>query len=495
MEAKTPALPVAKTVAADAAGPRARAGAGIPETAPVNIQSEPDTELTEIPDEEPQPEPQKEPEVLTVSDLNRSIKGLLEKTFPFLWVKGEISNLKVPGSGHMYFTLKDSQSQIRAIMFRGFAQGLKFKPEDGMEVLVRCRVTAYEPRGDYQLFCEVMEPVGFGALQVAFEKLKAKLQGEGLFDAKRKRPIPPFPSRIGIITSPTGAAIRDMLNILSRRFGGGLNITILPASVQGDKAPGELVKQIELANRMGPGRFDVLIIGRGGGSLEDLWAFNTEEVVRAVSRSAIPTISAVGHEVDFTICDFVADLRAPTPSAAAELVVKNKKDLVDRIQLINRHLVQQMRKKVQLGRLRAESLAKRLIDPKRRLQDLMLRCDEWSDRLSAAILRFIQDNLTAVKFLRERLGSPEKRLLLWSQRVGHNHQRMTTAMEHLLKQNQNDLSKLAGVLNGLSPLAILGRGYSIVKKGEVIIKEASQVKPGDVLSVKLFQGNVQAEVK
>jgi exodeoxyribonuclease VII large subunit len=435
-----------------------------------------------------------EPEVLTVSALNRSIKGLLEKTFPFLWVKGEISNFKVPASGHMYFTLKDSTSQVRAVMFRGFAQALKFKPEDGMEVLVRCKVTAYEPRGDYQLFCEVMEPVGFGALQVAFEKLKAKLQSEGLFAPEKKRALPALPRRIGIITSPTGAAIRDMLNILSRRMGAGLDITIIPTPVQGDKAPAEIVRAIETANRLGSERFDVLIVGRGGGSLEDLWAFNEEIVARAVANSKIPTISAVGHEVDFTICDFVADLRAPTPSAAAELVVKNKQDLLERISFLQRHLVQHVNRVMQISKAKSEGLSKRLVDPKRRLQDLMLRCDEWTDRLIQAVGRYLQDNGTNVKFLREKLGTPEERIKLADQKVENLVQRMGSAVNKAMQTKRGKFGEMISLLNGLSPLAVLDRGYSIVKKGGQIVKDSTQVKRGDEVTITLHKGQVSSRI-
>lgn len=444
--------------------------------------------------EKPELQSEPEPKVLTVTDLNRGIKTLLEKSFPFLWVKGEISNFKIPGSGHIYFTLKDAGAQIRAVMFRGFAQQLKFKPEDGMEVLIRCRVTVYEPRGDYQLFCEVMEPVGYGALQVAFEKLKAKLQAEGLFDQGRKRAIPAFPSRLGIVTSPTGAAIRDMLNILSRRFGGGLDITLFPVAVQGDKAPGEIAQAVRLASRMGLGRFDVLIVGRGGGSLEDLWAFNTEEVARAVSESTIPTISAVGHEVDFTICDFVADLRAPTPSAAAELVVKNKADLLEKVALFQRHLIQNLQKKILISKTRSEGLSKRLVDPKRRLQDLMLRCDEWSERLNQAMDRYIQDSFIQIRLLTEKLGSPEERLLLIGQGLESTQVRLTSAMEVLLNNRRNGLSNWASLLNGLSPLGVLDRGYSIVKKGDQIVKSVTQVKAGDRVQIKLSEGELTSEI-
>lgn len=440
-------------------------------------------------------EPKKdEPEVLSISDLNKEIKKILESSYPIIWVKGEISNFKKPASGHMYFTLKDPKAQIRAIMFRGFAQNLKFRPEDGMEVLVQCKVTVYEPRGDYQLFCEVMEPVGFGALQVAFEKLKAQLQSEGLFDKTKKKPIPSFPSKIGIITSPTGAAIRDMLNVLGRRFGGGLDITVLPVAVQGEKAKGEIAHAIEVANRLGPERFDVLLVGRGGGSLEDLWAFNEEVVARAVAQSKIPTISCVGHEVDFTICDFVADLRAPTPSAAAELVVKNKADLLDRVKLVSRQMLQLMRKQLHLGRAQLDGASKRLVDPKRKLQDLMLRCDEWTERLTQGVARYLKENLSKVGLLKEQLGRPDRRLLLAQEKLANVEKRLEFASGKLVENKRQGFQSLVSMLNGLSPLAVLERGYSIVRKGEKVVKSPEDVATGDTLEIKLHKGKISSKV-
>lgn len=438
----------------------------------VNVSTRETVIIEKVSMEEP-PVAAPEPEVLSVSDLNKNIKKLLEKSFPIIWVKGEISNFKVPGSGHFYFTLKDETAQIKAVMFRGYAQALKFKPEDGMEVLVRCKVTVYEPRGDYQLFCEVMEPVGFGALQIAFEKLKAQLQKEGLFEMARKKPIPAFPQRIAIVTSPTGAAIRDMLHVLDRRFGGGLDITLIPASVQGEKAPAEIAQAVNWVSKVGTKRFDVLIVGRGGGSLEDLWSFNTELVARAVAQCSVPTISAVGHEVDFTICDFVADLRAPTPSAAAEVVVKNKADLSERIRLLEKSLKHQVSKKIQIAQTLTHNYTRRLVDPKRKLQDLFIRCDEWTDRLVKSVARFVEDCSTQVRFITERLESP---------------------MIQILQHNQSQFAKAAALLNGLSPLAVLDRGYSIVKSGDQIVKDAETVKKGDKIEVKLAKGQLKAEV-
>ncbi|MBK9293840.1 MAG: exodeoxyribonuclease VII large subunit [Oligoflexia bacterium] len=423
---------------------------------------------------EPEAPPEKTTdEPLSVTELNKNIKGLLEKSFPMVWVQGEISNFKIPASGHFYFTLKDAGSQIRAVMFRGFTQHLKFTPEDGMEVLVRARITVYEPRGDYQLFCEAMEPKGFGALQIAFEKLKEKLQKEGLFDKARKKALPAFPQRIAIVTSPTGAAIRDMLNVLARRSGGGIEITIIPTAVQGEKAAAEIAQAVNLVSRLGTKHFDVLIVGRGGGSLEDLWSFNEEIVARAVSQCSVPTISAVGHEVDFTICDFVADLRAPTPSAAAELVVKNKADLIEKIKLQEKQLAQLIAKKIQLLKATTFGFSKRLIDPKRKLQDLMLRSDEWAERLSQAMLRFLADSRMQISLLREKLPAPQT----------------------LVQLKRAEFQRWAALLDGLSPLGVLQRGYSIVKKGQKIIKDSNLVKKGDKLQIKLFKGELEVEVK
>ncbi len=462
-------------------------------TQTVSVVKETSIEVIEEIIIEQTPEPEA-PEVITVTDLNKNIKKLLEKSFSMIWVKGEISNFKVPGSGHMYFTLKDGGGQVKAVMFRGFAQGLKFTPEDGMEVLVRCKVTVYEPRGDYQLFCEVMEPVGYGALQVAFEKLKAQLHKEGLFDQSRKKPIPGFPQRIGIITSPTGAAIRDMINVLTRRFGGSLDVTILPTAVQGDRAPGEIAQAVRLAHKMGIGRFDVLIVGRGGGSLEDLWAFNTEEVARAIAECSIPIISAVGHEVDFTISDFVSDLRAPTPSAAAELVVKNKSDLADRVAQFHRQLVQQINKKIALSKSSSEGMSKRLIDPKRRLQDLMLRCDEWTERLTMSMDRFLEDSIIQLKYMAERLGDPQTKVEFLKQKFNRLSELLGTRTLRNIENRTAQLGRLAGMLNGLSPLAVLDRGFSIVKRQGIIVKSTSQVKSGDELEIKLAGGDLKAEV-
>lgn len=388
--------------------------------------------------------------VYSVAELNKAIKDQLEGEFPLIWIKGEISNFKPHSSGHFYFSLKDDRAQISAVMFKGFNRHVKFKPQDGMEVLVRGKVTVYEPRGSYQIMCEVMEPVGVGALQIAFEQLKAKLQKEGLFDPSRKRKIPELAQRVAIVTSPTGAAIRDMLNVLGRRMK-NLEITIFPCAVQGVQATKEIVKAIELANQVG--NFDVMIVGRGGGSIEDLWAFNEELVARAIATSKIPTVSAVGHEIDFTIADFVADLRAPTPSAAAELISRNASDLMDRLSLLLKALRQCMNKKLQMDRQKLLHIQKQLVDPKRKLQDLMLKVDDLSERIQNAV----QKNI-------------------------------------IFKRQQ--FIRWASVLDSLSPLKVLDRGYAIVKDSDgKIAKDAGQLKVGGEIEIQLLKGKLVAEIK
>jgi exodeoxyribonuclease VII large subunit len=421
--------------------------------------------------EEP-PAPEKdEPVVFSVSEINQAIRGILEGTYAVIWLRGEISNFKAHTSGHFYFSLKDSKAQINAVMFKGFNGKLGFKPHDGMEVIVRGKITVYEPRGTYQIFCEIMEPVGLGALQMAYEQLKQKLDKEGLFDPKRKRPLPSFPAKIAIITSPTGAAIRDMLNVLGRRFK-GLEITLIPVSVQGDKAPGEICAGIELANKVGG--FDVMIVGRGGGSIEDLWAFNDEKVCRAIAASKIPTVSAVGHEIDFTLADFVADLRAPTPSAAAELVVKNVADLSTRLLDDRQRLLNSIAKLFSRYKETLRHLEARVIDPQRRIQDAVLRCDELVARMENQINRSIESLRMAVKPALEQL-----------------HARMIRTIE--LKRSAWSVS--TGQLDALSPLKVVERGYALVTVGKKVVTDHRQLKTGDELKLQFAEGCATVSVQ
>jgi len=434
--------------------------------------------------------------IYTVSQLTGEIKTLLEKNFEHIWVEGEISNFRQPTSGHLYFTLKDESSQLRAVMFRMQNRLLKFEPEDGLQVVCYGRLTVYDPRGEYQIVVDHMEPKGLGALQLAFEQLKEKLSREGLFDPARKRPLPTLPQKIGIVTSPTGAAIRDILQIIDRRFA-NVHILLYPVRVQGPGAAQEIAQAIDDLGQW-PG-LEVMIVGRGGGSLEDLWAFNEEGVARAIHRSPIPVISAVGHEIDFTIADFVADLRAPTPSAAAELVVRNKLELVQNLENRVWRLNQVVRTILEAWQERLGSLIHRLTDPRKRIADQRLRLDEFSFRLANSV----QQNLGRRS---ERLGSkaeslfllhPGKRVADFSQRLSQVHRRLAVSGRAALRLHRQRAEVIAGRLQSLSPLAVLERGYSIVRvlpSGE-IIREASRVKPHDRVSVKVHRGEFMARVE
>ncbi len=385
----------------------------------------------------------------TVSQLTRIIRAQLENTFFDVWVKGEISNFKKPSSGHAYFVLKDSTAQLRSVMFRPSISKVKFQVQDGMEVLLHGRVTVYEARGDYQIIVDAMEPVGVGALQLAFEQLKKKLKTEGLFEQEHKKPLPFLPRRIGIVTSATGAAVRDILKVLSRRFP-NRHILIFPTSVQGEKAAPEIVNAIDLAekwNETYPLKpIDVLIVGRGGGSLEDLWPFNEEIVARRIFQCQIPIISAVGHEIDFTIADFVADVRAPTPSAAAEIVIPQFSELTNRIQMSRERLALGIDRKVDQLRLHLGHLSRRLVDPIQKIREARQRFTVFSERLSLAYKN-----------------------------------RRTLARKRL--------ETIAQMLNSLSPLNVLGRGFSITEDGSGhILRSIKEVAPGSVLVTRLSDG-------
>ncbi|MBZ0159578.1 exodeoxyribonuclease VII large subunit [Candidatus Methylomirabilis sp.] len=393
------------------------------------------------------------PKIYTISDLTAEIRATLEGSFAGIWVTGEMSNFHQHSSGHMYFSLKDETSQIRAVMFRTANRQLKFQPKDGLALLVYGELSVYERRGEYQIVAEYMEPKGLGALQLAFEQLKERLQAEGLFDDARKRPIPMLPRRIGVVTSPTGAAVRDILHVLRRRFA-GVDVLIYPVAVQGDQAAPEIVEALGELNRRGG--LDVVIVARGGGSVEDLQAFNEEMVARAIAASRIPVISAVGHEIDYTIADFVADLRAPTPSAAAELVIARQDELMQRLDDLGSRMAGIMRSRLHGLRVRIGGLDRhlRLLNPIERIR-AQRRCltDRWQ-------------NLTALA---------DRRL---------------TAL-------RSRLQTTAGKLDALSPLAILHRGYSICLRlpGHEIIKDGSAVKTGDVIEVRLHRGRLRCDVR
>ncbi len=412
--------------------------------------------------------------VLTVTQLTEHLRAVVEERFPAVWVEGEISNFRFYGSGHAYFTLKDETSQLRAVLFRTRLRRLRFEPGDGQHVLAFGSLEVYVQRGEYQLVVELLEPRGLGALQLAFEQLKARLGAEGLFEAARKRPLPRFPRKIGIVTSPSGAAVRDILWIIARRFA-GLHILIAPCRVQGDGAAGEIVEGIAALNAVGD--VDVIIVGRGGGSLEDLWAFNEEAVVRAIAASKVPVISAVGHEVDVTIADFAADLRAATPSAAAELVVREKAAVVESLELVRSRMQRAMA---------------------RPLRDLARRVDELQGRLQHAGRGAHRRIGHRVELLTARLraASPFARLRADRHRLERVEARLAGVLSRGLVERQHRLARALGRLDSLSPLAVLGRGYSLTRAADGrIVRTAREVQPGDPLSVLLHEGSLDCRVE
>jgi exodeoxyribonuclease VII large subunit len=430
--------------------------------------------------------------IMSVEDLNKNIKVVIESQFGLIWVKGELSNFKAHTSGHFYFSLKDSKSQIKAVMFKGYNSRLAFKPTDGMEVIIRGRVTVYEPRGDYQIACEMMEPVGAGALQKAFEQLKVKLKAEGLFDVAKKRPMPSLPRHIAIVTSPTGAAIRDMINVLTRRSR-GLRVTLVPTIVQGPGAATQITSALEKAIRLDD--LDAIIIGRGGGSIEDLWAFNDEALARAIAASPVPIISAVGHEIDFTIADFVADLRAPTPSAAAELVAKNAEDLVLRVSQLRRLIVLGIQKHLKTDSQRLKGLSMRLTDPKRKLQDLAVRNDELFDRLQLAHLNLLKAKVSRLNLLKSKLVSPKQIIEKKLQKLEFLTLKMNTGLTANLDLRKVRLQKSFALLDSLSPLRVVERGYSITSSKGRVIKSITELKVEQDISIQLSDGIVEASIK
>jgi exodeoxyribonuclease VII large subunit len=435
--------------------------------------------------------------VLTVAALTERLRAVVEERFPAVWVAGEISNFRLYGSGHAYFTLKDAEAQISAVLFRNRARRIRFEPRDGLAVLAFGSIEVYGQRGAYQLVVELLEPRGFGARQLAFEQLKARLEAEGLFAAARKRPLPRFPRKIGLVTSRDGAALRDMLRVIGRRFG-ELTVVLAPAKVQGEGAAAEIAQG--LADLDALGDVDVIICGRGGGSLEDLWAFNEETVARAIAASKVPVISAVGHEVDVTIADFVADLRAPTPSAAAELVVREKHAVAEALAQLRLRLARAMARRHERERARLEALAGRrvLTDPARPLREWQRRLDgarqrlvrAASARLGAATHRY-ELTASALKaaspFL--RLREDRRRLEAARARLGDGVRRRVVGAEHRL-------GLAVGRLNSLSPLAVLGRGYSLTRRpsGE-IVRSARQLAAGDDVRVLLHEGTIDCRVE
>ena len=435
--------------------------------------------------------------IYSISELSLELKDLLEKQFPDVWVAGEVSNFRGATSGHLYFTLKDAGAQIRAVCFRNQARYLKFKPQDGISVIARGHLSVYEARGEYQLYVDFLEPAGVGALQLAFEQLKAKLAAEGLFDPARKKPLPVLPRAVGIVTSPTGAVIRDILRILQRRFR-NMNVTLYPVKVQGEGAAEEIVEGVEYFNRHRI--VDVMIVARGGGSLEDLWAFNEEIVARAIAASRIPVISAVGHETDFTVADFVADLRAPTPSAAAELVVHRKQDFVAELQERMRHMTQGLRLRLSEARERLTALRLHRV-----FQTMLTRLGERAQRVDDMVVelnRLVRETLNVSRqaWLAASAGilRYDFRRLVNLKRAGlaEHEMKLATGFARLLAERRNRLAQAVAILKERSPLTILSRGYSITRDAAGrIVRDATQVALGDDLSIRLARGELGATVK
>ncbi|RLC02193.1 MAG: exodeoxyribonuclease VII large subunit [Deltaproteobacteria bacterium] len=439
--------------------------------------------------------PSAQKHILTVSELTLQIKSQLETRFPFIWITGEISNFRVPVSGHFYFSLKDSRAQINAVMFRGQNSHLKFEPEDGMQINGIGRISLYEPRGTYQIILEYMEPSGVGALQVAFEQLKQKLSSEGLFNDEHKLSIPFLPNKISVITSLTGSVIHDILRVLNRRFA-NIPLEIIPARVQGDDAEKELIDAIRLLNERRDA--DVAILARGGGSLEDLQPFNTEGLAREIFASKIPIISAVGHETDFTLADFVADLRVPTPSAAAEIVAPLKTDLEQQCIDLQRKLMTTFSNYLRFLKTYLKEFSKRLIDPRKKIQDLRLRTDDLTNRCIRACRQDIRQRRERLRWRMEKLQtfSPTARLpYLKSKHEQLYHNLLSSMYNNLMIKNSN-LHANRSKLSVLSPMAILERGYSITRSipGAQVIRDAESVATGDRLQILLGIGSLEANV-
>ena len=434
--------------------------------------------------------------IYSVSEINDQIKGMLEKSFPLIWITGEISNFRRPASGHGYFTLKDAHSQIAAVMFRAQMRNLKFLPEDGLSIVGLGRISVYEPRGSYQVILEYIEPKGIGALQIAYEQLKAKLASEGLFEESRKKPLPFLPSRISVVTSISGAVIHDIIHVVARRFP-GISIEVVPVKVQGDGSVEDIEKAFQLLNDRNTS--DVIILARGGGSLEYLQPFNSERVARAIFTSRIPVVSAVGHETDFTIADFVADLRAPTPSAAAELVTPSRGELVRRCSELTLQITSRTYRYIEQLQSRLLESTRHLIHPRQRIQDSRLRLDELAARISRAATTQLQHH-------REKLSWRTDTLLSASP-MAQIHKSHVVLQQHcrnninyiklILSKNTTGFRELTARIQALSPLAILSRGYSITRAlpRTVVIRDANDVNIGQDLEILLARGALLCTVK
>ncbi|MFT5131847.1 MAG: exodeoxyribonuclease VII large subunit [Gammaproteobacteria bacterium] len=434
-------------------------------------------------------------DIYNITRLNREVRAVLEGSFPLLWVQGEISNLARPASGHIYFSLKDKHSQLRCAMFKNRLQSTKFAPENGMEILARANVGFYEGRGEFQLIIEHMEAAGEGALQRAFEELKQRLSKEGLFEEAHKQAIPAYPASIGVITSPSGAAIRDILQILNRRYPLA-SVIIYPVPVQGESSAQKIVDALHLAEKRR--ECDVIILSRGGGSLEDLWSFNEEIVARAIYENTIPIVSGVGHEIDFTIADFVADQRAPTPSAAAELVSPGTNEILNRLAQHEMKISRIMQYKLQLVTETLRQLDKRLPHPQRQLQNITQRVDDVSLRMQQAIKSTFAHKRTNLLKISSEINhfNPLQLLQLNIGKCQFLHEQLQNSLSHLLKNANTRIQHLAHALHTVSPLATLERGYAIVTYGDKneIVRDADQLKSGDTIKTRLAKGEVESLV-
>ena len=434
--------------------------------------------------------------VLSVSELSRRLAAVLEERFPAVWVEGEISNFKVYGSGHAYFTLKDEGAQLRAVLFRNRMRRIRFEPTDGLHVVAFGAVEAYPQRGEYQLVVELLEPRGLGALQLAFEQLKERLGREGLFNQARKRPLPRFPRKIGIVTSPRGAALHDMLRVIGRRFG-EIHVVVAPARVQGEGAAAEVAQGIRELNALGG--VEVIIIGRGGGSLEDLWAFNDEMLARTIAASKIPVVSAVGHEVDFTIADFVADARAPTPTAAAALVVPDRAEMAESVARAGVALRAALRRRAGAERDRIAGLRRRLGDPERRVAEVALRVDDLAERARHGLTRRVAWERRELATLAARLerGGPAPGIRRARERLAAGEERLRFALAVRVRHARAAVEQAAGRLDALSPLACLARGYAIVRRGDAtgpVVRDAAALAAGDAVALVFARGRARARI-
>jgi exodeoxyribonuclease VII large subunit len=434
-------------------------------------------------------------EVLTVSQLNRRARQLLETHLPLLWIEGEISNLSRPSSGHWYFTLKDAQAQIRCAMFRNRNMRVREAPQQGQKILVRARVSLYEGRGDYQLIVEHMEEAGFGALQRAYEELKHRLYQQGLFAAELKKPLPNLPNHIGVVTSPSGAAIRDIVTVLQRRFP-SIPVSVFPVAVQGQDAAPQICQALDTANRLSA--CDVLILGRGGGSLEDLWPFNEESVAHAIANSRIPVISAVGHEVDITISDYVADMRAATPSAAAELATPDGNDMLQTFCGMEVLLEESAARQLQQLKQGLDSLRARLRHPGEKLQNQ----NQQLDHLEARLIQAINQQLQTANFKLENLQTrqshlhPEMPIQQAQDRVQRLYKRLQTNTNNQLQMQRQRLTKTVELLDTVSPLNTLKRGYAIAADSQGnVIRNSQEVQVGDTVTTKLGEGELDCRVE